>query len=77
MPQWSINQLAQAITRGELSAGMVVGAEALATQKAAQRAGITLDWNEDPGGSSESWGVAKRGWSDIEEIHGARAAIYM
>jgi hypothetical protein len=33
MPQWSINQLAQAITRGELSAGMVVGAEALATRK--------------------------------------------
>ena len=76
MPQWSINRLCEAVTRGEVGAALVVGAEALATQKAAQRGGITLDWNEDPGGSFETWGVAKRGWSEVEERHGARAAIY-
>jgi len=77
MPQWTVNRLCEQITRGEVSAAMVVGAEALATQKAAERAGIKLDWNEDPGGEMQTWGVAKRGWSDCEDRHGARAAIYM
>lgn len=77
MPQWCLNRLAEAITRGELASAMVVGAEALATQKAAQRAKLALDWREDPGGSHETWGVARRGWSDLEERHGARAAITM
>ena len=77
MPQWCVNRLSEAISRGELGAALVVGAEALATQKAAQRAKLPLDWQEDPGGAFESWGVAKRGWSDLEDRHGARAAITM
>ena len=44
------------ITRGELQAAMITGGEALATQKNAQRAGIELNWNEDPGGTFEEWG---------------------
>jgi PAS domain S-box-containing protein len=28
-----------------------------------------LDWNEDAGGEPESWGVATRGWSDMEDRH--------
>lgn len=76
MPQWSINRLSEMIVKGEVGAAMVAGGEALATQKAAQRAGITLDWNEDAGGSHDLWGVAKRGWSDVEDIHGARGAIF-
>ena len=75
MPQWCINRLGEAVTRGEISAALVVGAEALATQKAAQRGGIALNWAEDPGGSFEAWGVARRGWSEVEDRHGARAAI--
>ena len=76
MPQYCLNRLAEAVTRGEVGAALIVGAEALATQKAAQRAGIALDWQDDPGGGFEAWGVATRGWSDVEERHGARAAIY-
>ncbi len=38
---------------------------------------MALNWNEDPGGSFDAWGVARRGWSDLEERHGARAAITM
>ena len=76
MPQYCVNRLCEAVTRGEVGAALVVGAEALATQKAAQRAGVTLDWADDPGGAPEAWGVATRGWSDTEERHGARAAIY-
>lgn len=81
MPQWCLNRLGEAIARGEMGAALVVGAEALATQKAAQRAKIDLDWRDSPasmpGGTPEAWGVARRGWSDLEERHGARAAITM
>ena len=77
MPQYCLNRLGEAITRGELDSALVVGAEALATQKAAQRANIALDWSDDPGGSFDAWGVARRGWSDVEDRHGARAAITM
>lgn len=76
MPQWSINQLSAMIVRGEIEAAMVCGGEALGTQKAAQRAGLTLDWNEDAGGQPEEWGVAKRGWSDIEDRHRMAGAIF-
>ncbi len=76
MPQYCLNRLAEGVTRGEVGAALIVGAEALATQKAAQRAAIQLDWQDDPGGGFEPWGVATRGWSDVEERHNARAAIY-
>lgn len=77
MPQYCVNRLSEQVARGEVAAAMVVGGESLATQKAAERAGIKLDWNEDPGGSMTLWGVDRRGWSDCEDRHGARAAIYM
>jgi acetyl-CoA C-acetyltransferase len=77
MPQYCVNRLSEQVARGEVAAAMVVGGEALATQKAAERARISLDWSEDPGGEPLLWGVDRRGWSDCEDRHGARAAIYM
>ena len=53
MPQWSINRLFEMVTRGEVEAAVVCGGEALATQKAAERAKVALDWNEDAGGEPE------------------------
>lgn len=76
MPQWCVNRMFEMITRGEMEAGMIAGGEALATQKNAQRGGLKLDWNEDPGGSFEEWGVDKRGWSDIEDRHRMAGAIF-
>ena len=76
MPQWCVNKMFQMITRGELEVGMIAGGESLATQKAAQRACISLDWNEDPGGEYEQWGVDKRGWSDVEDRHQMAGAIF-
>jgi acetyl-CoA C-acetyltransferase len=76
MPQWCLNRLSEMVTRGEVDTAMIAGAETLATQKAAQRAGLELDWSEDPGGAYEEWGVATRGWSDVEDIHGMRGAIF-
>ncbi|MDX2157099.1 MAG: acetyl-CoA acetyltransferase [Hyphomicrobiaceae bacterium] len=76
MPQWSINRLFEMVTRGEIEAAVVCGGEALATQKAAERAKVALDWNEDAGGTPERWGVSKRGWSDAEERHRMAGAIF-
>ncbi len=76
MPQWSVNRLFEMVTRGEVEAALICGGEALATQKAAERAKLQLDWNEDAGGSYEEWGVATRGWNDAEDRHRMAGAIF-
>ena len=76
MPQWCVNRMFEMVTRGELEIGMIAGGESLATQKRAERAGISLDWNEDLGGKYEEWGVEKRGWSEIEDRHHMSGAIF-
>jgi acetyl-CoA C-acetyltransferase len=76
MPQWCLNRLFEMVTRGEVEAALVCGGEALATQKAAERAKLALDWNEDAGGTYEEWGVATRGWNDIEDRHRMAGAIF-
>ena len=76
MPQYLISRFSEMITRGEIEAAIVCGGEALGTQKDAQRAGLKLDWNEDPGGEPETWGVSTRGWSDCEDRHRMAGAIF-
>jgi acetyl-CoA C-acetyltransferase len=76
MPQWSVNRLFEMITRGEVQAAMITGGEALATQKAAQRAGLQLDWSEAAQSAPASWGVATRGWNDCEDRHRMAGAIF-
>lgn len=76
MPQWCVNRLSEMITRGEVEAALIAGGESLATQKAAQRAKLALDWSEDPGGAFVHWGVETRGWSDVEERHRMAGAIF-
>ena len=75
MPQWCVNRLCEAVARGNVGSALVAGAEALATQKTAQRAGIALDWADDPGGAPEMWGIDRRGWSDVEAAHRMGSAI--
>ncbi|MFT6581295.1 MAG: acetyl-CoA C-acetyltransferase [Alphaproteobacteria bacterium] len=76
MPQWSVNRLFEMVTRGEVESALICGGESLATQKAAQRAKVELDWSEDPGGSYEEWGVSTRGWNDMEDRHRMAGAIF-
>ena len=76
MPQWCVNRLFELVTRGEVGAAMICGGEALATQKAAERARLVLDWNEDTGGEPEQWGIATRGWSEMEDRHRMAGAIF-
>jgi acetyl-CoA C-acetyltransferase len=76
MPQWCVNRLSEMIVRGHCEAALIAGGEALSTQKAAERAKLQLDWSEDAGGEPEVWGVAKRGWSDMEQRHRMAGAIF-
>jgi acetyl-CoA C-acetyltransferase len=76
MPQWCINRLFEEITRGESRATLIAGGEALSTQKAAQRAGLQLDWNEESDVEPMPWGVKTRGWNDAEDRHGMAGAIF-
>jgi acetyl-CoA C-acetyltransferase len=76
MPQWCVNRLFEQVTSGEVGAALIAGGETLATQKAAQRAKLELDWNENPGGEPELWGVKTQGWNDVEERHRMAGAIF-
>jgi acetyl-CoA C-acetyltransferase len=76
MVQWCLTNLFELIVRGEIGAALIAGGEALATQKAARRAGLDFDWAEDAGGTPEMWGVETRGWSEVEDIHRMSGAIF-
>lgn len=76
MPQWCVNRLFEMVSRGEVGAALIAGGESLATQKAAERGGLQLDWNEDAGGTPELWGVETRGWNDVEDRHRMAGAIF-
>ena len=76
MPQWSINRIFKLISKGKAKTVLLAGGESLFTQKNAQRKGINLNWNEDLGNNYIEWGVDKRGWTDIEDDHGMRGAIF-
>lgn len=75
MPQSLVSRFAEQLASGEARAVLICGAEALRTQRAVQREGRPLSWAEDPGGTPEWVGDARRGWSDLEQRHGLRAAI--
>jgi acetyl-CoA C-acetyltransferase len=77
MPQYLLNQFAEGIARGEMRAALLCGGEALRTQHGLERSGAAGIWSEDPGGTPELVGDARRGWSDHEELHRMRAAIVM
>lgn len=77
MPQYLVNQFAEAIARGEMRAALIAGGEALRTQHGVERAGLPVSWHEEPGGTPELIGDPRRGWNDYEDRHGMRAAITM
>jgi len=77
MPQYLVNQFAEAIARGEMRAAIVVGGEAMRTQHGVERSKLEVNWSEEPGGEPELIGEPRRGWSDHEDRHNMRAAITM
>jgi len=76
MPQYLVNAYAQRIAEGELEAALVCGGELLRSAQLARRQGLSLDWNEAPGGEPMAVGDTRLGWSEEEARHGLNAAIW-
>lgn len=76
MPQYLVNRFAEEIAHGETELALVCGAELLRSTQNARKAGLAIDWNEDPGGEPERVGDRRFGFSDEEARHGLRAAIH-
>lgn len=77
MPQYMVNRFAEEIARGETELAMICGAELLRSTQNARRAGLKLDWNEDPGGGEPARiGDSRFGFSEEEARHELRAAIH-
>ena len=69
-PQMLVNLFAECIRRGEAEVALIAGSEALRTQAKAQKAGLTLDWSDNPGGEAETLGEETRLVSRHEIAHG-------
>jgi acetyl-CoA C-acetyltransferase len=76
MPQYLVNRFAEEIARGETELALVCGAELLRSTQLARKAGLAIDWNEDPGGEPDRVGDKRFGYSDEEARHELRAAIH-
>lgn len=76
MPQYLVNRFAEEIARGETELALICGAELLRSTQNARKAGLAIDWNEDPGGEPERVGDKRFGFSDEEARHDLRAAIH-
>ena len=55
-PQMLVNIMAERIARGDADAVLIAGVEALRTQANAVKAGLRLDWGDDPGGTPDTLG---------------------
>ncbi|TAJ89808.1 acetyl-CoA acetyltransferase [Reyranella sp.] len=77
MPQYLVNRFAEEVSRGETELALICGAELLRSTQNARRAGMKIDWNEDPGGGDPTRvGDSRFGFSEEEARHELRAAIH-
>src|SRR3954468_14286421 len=76
MPQYLVNRFAEEIASGETELALICGAELLRSTQNARKAGLAIDWNEDPGGEPTRIGDKRFGFSDEEARHELRAAIH-
>nr|WP_295662528.1 acetyl-CoA acetyltransferase [Polymorphobacter sp.] len=74
-PQMLVNLMAERIANGEADAVLLAGVEALRTQAHAAKAGISLDWSDDPGGEPDSLGPETRLVSRHEIAHGVALPV--
>lgn len=77
MPQYLVNRFAEEIAGGETNLALICGAELLRSTQNARKAGLKIDWNEDPGGGEPTRiGDPRWGFSEEEARHELRAAIH-
>ncbi|MFN3232533.1 MAG: acetyl-CoA acetyltransferase [Alphaproteobacteria bacterium] len=69
-PQKMINEMCERIVAGDVGVALLAGSEAIATAKAAARAGLDLDWQEDDEGSLEDRGIGGTFVTPHEFAHG-------
>lgn len=74
-PQMFVNMFAEAIRTGEADVALIAGCEALRSQAKAQKAGLTLDWSDDPGGAPETLGKEIHMVSRHELAHGVAMPV--
>ena len=75
-PQYLVNRFSEEIANGETELALICGAELLRSTQNARKAGLKIDWNEDPGGEPTRIGDKRFGFSDEEARHELRAAIH-
>ena len=69
-PQVLLEDALVKISSGETDCALLSGGEALQTMIAKLKAGMSLDWLDEPGGSPEMIGNNDIGFSDHEKLHG-------
>jgi acetyl-CoA C-acetyltransferase len=69
-PQALVNEMAEAVFRGDCQAALIAGGEAIATAKLAQRQRIKLDWSATASGDLEDRALGSRLLSDDEIKNG-------
>ena len=69
-PQVLLEDALVKISTGETDCALLSGGEALQTMIAKLKAGMSLDWLDEPGGSPEMIGNNDIGFSDHEKLHG-------
>ncbi len=69
-PQMLVNLMAERIANGEANAVLIAGVEALRTQANAVKAGLNLNWGDDPGGTPDTLGPETALVSGHEIAHG-------
>jgi acetyl-CoA C-acetyltransferase len=69
-PQWLVTRAARDIAAGKSRCALIAGAEAIATLKRAQKAGVRLAWSAGGGGAPEVLGEPREGTSAEEVAHG-------
>ena len=74
-PQMFVNMFAERIRTGEAEVALIAGCEALRSQAKAQKAGLTLDWSDDPGGVPETLGKEVQMISRHELAHGVAMPV--
>jgi acetyl-CoA C-acetyltransferase len=76
-PQLMVERACDRIAAGEIESALVLGAEALRTERNATRAGLQLHWGEDAPMGPDELGGPSQLYLQTEVDHGMRSAIAM
>jgi len=73
-PQWTVNETADAIARGDVRVALIAGAEAMYSARRARQRGVDLGWSPR-GNPPADIGDTRNGMSEHEMKHGATLPV--